>query len=87
MCADILAVSFLNAATSLNKRIPEDLAIVAYDGTYITNTQERKLTTIVQQFEKISQTVVDILIKKINKQPVENIDVRIPVLFEKGDTT
>ena len=87
MCADIPAVAFLNAASSLNKKVPDDLAIVAYDGTYITNMQERKITTIMQQFEKFSKTVVDILIKKINKEPVENINIRIPVIFEKGDTT
>lgn len=87
MCADMPAVAFLNAALSLGKEVPRDVAIVAYDGTYVVNMSNRHLTTIVQPIAQIAERVVDILVKKIDNQPVPEVHVRLPLHIERGDTT
>ena len=63
------------------------MAIVAYDGTYVVDTNKRKLTTIVQPIEKISEKVVDVLTKLIDGDSVDKLYIKLPVRLEKGDTT
>lgn len=87
MCADMAAVAFLNAALAFGKSIPEELSIVAYDGTYVVNMNNIKLTTIVQPIESISKKVVEVMTQKIEGKKVETTNIRLPVVLEKGDTT
>lgn len=87
MAADMPASAFLKAAVQLGKRIPEDIAIVAYDGTFVSNTNVMELTTIHQNMREIGQTSVTILLKLLEGERVEQAFVRIPVELKKGDTT
>lgn len=88
--ADMPAIAFLKAALALGKRIPEDLAIVAYDGTYITNASTVKLTIIKQPYKEIAKKAVEQLLQLIEKtnehQKIEN-KIFLPVSLEKGETT
>jgi len=52
--ADMPAIAFLKAALAIGKKIPDDLAIVAYDGTYITNASTTRLTSIHQPYKEIA---------------------------------
>ncbi|MGO4944902.1 LacI family DNA-binding transcriptional regulator [Blautia sp. HCP3S3_H10_1] len=90
MAADIPATAFLKAALAIGKKLPEDLAIVAYDGTFVTKTCTTQMTTICQPYEEIAQKAVEYLMKglhqemKIEQSPGEII---LPVKLEKGITT
>lgn len=87
MCADMPAVAFLNAAIALGKQVPEEVAIVAYDGTYVVNMSNRSMTTIVQPIEAIAENVVEIMVKMIDNQPIEKRHIRLPLRIDRGDTT
>lgn len=87
MAADMPASAFLNAALKLNKKIPEELCIIAYDGTYAVHINYMELTTIVQPVEKISIEVVKLMVQMINKELPKKINLQIPVMLNKGQTT
>ena len=89
--ADMPAIVFLKAALAIGKKIPDDLAIVAYDGTYITNASTTRLTSIHQPYKEIAQEAVRQLMDMIDgpaddEQADGNI-ILLPVSVEKGDTT
>ena len=64
--ADMPAIAFLKAALAIGKKIPDDLAIVAYDGTYITNASTTRLTSIHQPYKEIAQEAVRQLMEMID---------------------
>lgn len=88
--ADMPAIAFLKAALALGKRIPQDLAIVAYDGTYITNASTVKLTMIHQPYKEIAKMAAEQLLKMIENpedQSQKELTTLLPVQIEKGETT
>lgn len=88
--ADMPAIAFLKAAISLGKKIPQDLAIVSYDGTYITNASTVKMTTIHQPYKKIAEKAVDQILQMIEQPDAWGKEEQIsllPVSLEKGQTT
>lgn len=64
--ADMPAIAFLKAALAIGKKIPDDLAIVAYDGTYITHASTTRLTSIHQPYKEIAQEAVRQLMDMID---------------------
>ena len=87
MAADMPALAFYEAANKLGKKIPEELCIVAYDGTYAVGLIGKKITVIVQQLNLISNEVITVLLKLINKEKIENGKIYVPVRLEQGETT
>lgn len=87
MCADMAAVAFLNAGLAQGKKFPEDLSVVAYDGTYVVNMSNKKMTTIVQPIDAVAKRVVEVMIDSINGENVRGINERLPVTLQKGETT
>lgn len=87
MAADMPAAAFMKAAFQLGKRIPEDLCIVSYDGTFVANTNLIELTTIHQSLREIGQVSVSVMLKLLRGEKMEETYIRIPVKIKKGDTT
>lgn len=87
MAADMPAIAFLNAGIKLQRKIPEELRVIAYDGTYAVEMNEKKLTMIVQPIDDIAKKVVDIMIDKIDGIGETKINFSLPVKLVKGETT
>ena len=90
MAADLPATAFLKAALAIGKKLPDELAIVAYDGTFVTKTCTTQMTTICQQYEMIAKKAVEYLMKIIQQEiSAEQLpsEIIIPVKFIKGITT
>lgn len=90
MAADLPAIAFLKAAYAIGKRIPDDIAIVAYDGTFVTKAVTVPMTTICQPYEEIAKKAVECLLGMIRKEMEEEKvpdEILIPVKLEKGRTT
>jgi LacI family transcriptional regulator len=64
-CADFLAAGALRVARSLGKRIPEDLSIVAFDDTLVTQHTEPPMTSVSQDNELIGSRVAAVLIQQL----------------------
>ncbi len=73
------ALAFYEAGQKLGKRIPDELCIIAYDGTYILDVIDANLTTIVQNLELYSAQVVDTILTLI-ENPGEHVkNIYVPV--------
>lgn len=98
--SDIGASFCVREALRRGIAIPQDLQIVAYDGTYLTDLAGMKTTAVVQDFVAITQTVADHITQAIadedaaaakaslrkDDNPFEP-SVLIPVTLALGDTT
>lgn len=86
MTTDIGALSCLAVAQKKGFRIPNDLCIVAYDGTEITELSYPELTVIQQNCPEIARRCVETVIKMIDGKKVPELEL-IPVkLIERGTT-
>lgn len=84
--SDIIAASIINIATTLGKKIPEDLKIVGYDDTSIASLVVPSLTTIKQPIEDIGKLAIEILVNVTEKNAV-NVENILPVtLIERMST-
>ena len=81
-----MAHAFMDVAKKRNKRIPEDIQMISYDGDFGQWNYDGLLTCIQQPVEKMARAVVDILVKKIHGEEVEK-RVEFPTEFILGNTT
>ncbi len=90
MAADLPATAFLKAALAIGKKVPEELAIIAYDGTFVTKTGTVKMTTVCQPYAEIAKRAAETLLQMMEKpETAEEIpeEIVLPVVLEKGETT
>ncbi|MFD1362058.1 LacI family DNA-binding transcriptional regulator [Lentibacillus salinarum] len=62
---DLMGAGVLNAAASLGKNIPDELAVVGFDGVAMAETVTPTLTTVAQPIYDIGAKAADMLIKQI----------------------
>lgn len=82
MATDIMAIMYAQVAKEHGRRIPENLKIIAYDGTDLLDLFQPKFSTIVQPIKMIVQTCVDVLLRQIQGESMENYRYMIPVQVE-----
>lgn len=82
---DVTAYCFAAEAVRRGIKIPERLKILGYDGNDITRLNYPRITTIVQDIPLIAAKCVELLLKRIEGEPVE-AQTLIPVRLQKGDT-
>lgn len=63
--SDIFAVAALNAARSLNIRVPEDLIVVGFDDVYVATVSYPSLTTVCMPKYQLGYTAAEMLQEKI----------------------
>lgn len=79
--SDLMAVGFENALLEEGLSIPEDVAIVGFDGIEAAALASVPLTTIVQPVEKIGRLSVDVIQKRIEGIDVGNRTILKPTLI------
>ena len=84
---DLMALTMIHALEAGGRRYPEDVKMVAYDGTYLTRMPYPSLTTIDQPITELADTCVDLLITRIQGKQVDEMNVRLDVSFRQGDST
>jgi DNA-binding LacI/PurR family transcriptional regulator len=73
-CAsDLMAIGVYKALGELGKSIPEDIAVVGFDGIQISEYVTPKLTTVVQDFRGMVKKAVEKVIAQINGEKHEPI--------------
>ena len=80
-----LSQFFYEAARDLGKKIPEDLQIISYDGTF-TQWGTNEITCIEQPIEEMARQVVRLLVKKIHGEETGQRTV-LKTKFVLGTTT
>lgn len=83
---DLLAVECMNECARRGLEIPEDVKVVAYDGTYAAKIAAPRLTLIEQPIEELARAAVRMVVQLIaDEKEVENITLDVKLV--KGETT
>lgn len=85
--ADLLMVYCMKAAYREGKRIPEDLKMVAYDGTYVAEAVTPEITAIAQPINQIAKELVELVCYMIDGKSWKDHKVILDVEVKPGKTT
>lgn len=85
--SDILAVAAVRAAKSLQLRVPEDVSVIGFDGTYISNLCDPPLTVIRQPSNQLGAYACEMLINTIRGVEVANPQILLNVDLLVRDST
>ena len=83
---DMAAAACMREAQLRGRKVPEDLSIVAIDGTYITKIGPEILTAIVQPIEEMAQKLVSMIISQIEGKKIEEVESIFGVTVQSGET-
>lgn len=83
---DLAAVDVIKAIKKLEKRVPEDIQVIGFDGLKMTLATEYLVSTIVQPVEEMAKTAVALLLDVIQGKGTPSRTV-LPVFFAEGNTT
>ncbi len=87
MTNDIGAMSCLAVAQKLGIKVPEQLKIIGYDGTEITNLTYPELSVVVQDCAALAKNCVDVVLNMIDGNEPETMKIIVPVSWKQGGTT
>lgn len=85
--SDVLAVATVRAAHRAGLRIPQDLAVVGFDDTYISQMCDPSLTTVRQRGSQMGAYACEILLDLADGMPVANRQVLMDVDLLVRDST
>lgn len=84
---DWLAIECMNETIRRHLKVPRDVKFVAYDGTFITELVEPKMTAVVQPIERLAKESVRLLCDLIGGKEYRNKQVVLEAELRKGNTT
>lgn len=84
---DGLAIECMNESIRRHLKVPRDVKFVSYDGTFITELVEPKMTSVVQPIEGLAKESVRLLCNLIGGKEYNNKEVVLGVQLRKGNTT
>ena len=79
MATDIVALQYAHVALAHGRRIPEELKVVAYDGTDLVNIFYPELNAIKQPVPDIAKKAVDLLLTMIRGEKPEKMRYVLPI--------
>ncbi len=82
---DLGAIYAVREGQQRGRRIPEDLSVVAYDGTYLTRLGPKVLTAVVQPLPALGQKAAEAIISLIRKEPLPSLEP-LAMGFQTGET-
>ena len=72
--SDIMAMGVLRALKDLGKAVPQDVALVGFDGIQTSEYTNPPLTTIYQDFKAMGASAVESVIKILEGKPYQHIN-------------
>ena len=85
--SDIMALSVMKGLNQYGIRVPEDVAIVGFDGLFIGELAQPSLTTIKQDITLKGEMAVNLLNKKMQHQTNQPEKIIMPVQLVQRKTT
>ncbi len=70
--SDLIAIGALHALKQAGLRVPEDVAVVGFDGTPMARFCNPPLTTVVQDTSQAGVLLVDALLRLVREQPARS---------------
>lgn len=84
---DLSAAAVLHEALRIGRSIRDDLQIIGYDDIPLSKLLFPPLSTIRQPAYDMGREVVKLLMNIINKKPLLQKNIQMPVTFIEGQTT
>lgn len=84
---DQIAIRYMNTAIRRGIKVPEDVKIVAYDGTFITQFTEPRLTVVAQPIDRLAYESARLISHLVDGKVYKNKQVLLDVSFYRGGTT
>ena len=72
-CNDTIAIGIMQAIAEAGKSIPEDISLVGFDDSYISQFLKPPLTTVRQPFYEEGKIAAEILLDRINNNGVKKV--------------
>lgn len=82
---DLGAVYAYREAIRRGRRIPEDISIVAYDGTFLTRMCPQTLTAVIQPLDQLGKKAAEAMLCLIRHQELPSLSP-LPMRFQEGET-
>ena len=73
---DLVAIGSLNALRHLNKRVPEDVAVVGYDNIRMAELFDPAITTIAQPLYEMGETAMRAILARIANRELSGDTVK-----------
>ncbi|KXT78112.1 LacI family DNA-binding transcriptional regulator [Streptococcus sp. DD13] len=83
---DLTAITVEQVARELGIHIPDQLKLIGYDATSFIQHYHPHLTTLKQPIKEIAQLLVELLMKKLHEEPLEQTCYTLPVNLLNGTT-
>ena len=83
--ADLGAICALREASRRGRRCPEDLSIVAYDGTYLTRLGPQTMTAVVQPVPALGRLAAKAIVHRIRGESLPSL-TPLSMTFQPGET-
>lgn len=77
--SDLVATGLIQGLKSKNISVPHDISVIGFDGLFIGNICEPRLTTMYQDIDEKGSKAVELLMERINGVRVEAHKVVLPV--------
>lgn len=84
---DLMAMAVLQAAHLHRKRVPEDLKLITYDGTYLIELAYPRITAIIQPIDRLAKEAVHLVVDLIHGKSIQNKKIELQTVLRPGDTT
>ena len=82
---DLGAICALREASCRGRRCPDDLSIVAYDGTYLTRLGPQTMTAVVQPIPALGRRAAEAIVRRIRHEELPSLQP-LPMGFQQGET-
>lgn len=76
---DLVIVAYLKEALKRGIKVPEDLTLVGYDGSFVSYMTHPSFPSVVQPYDQIAKKTVEILDKLIKKEELSQLTFEIDV--------
>ena len=71
--SDLIAIGAMHALKEAGLRVPEDVAVVGFDGTPMARFSNPSLTTVVQDTSKAGELLVQTLLQLVRDEPAQSV--------------
>lgn len=71
--SDLIAIGALHALKEAGLRVPQDVAVVGFDGTAMARFADPPLSTVVQDTARAGELLVDTLLRLVRDEPAQSI--------------
>ncbi|XJZ27057.1 LacI family DNA-binding transcriptional regulator [Bacillota bacterium Lsc_1132] len=84
---DYMAIGVLKAAEQMKIHIPDQLALIGFDGIQLSQLTSPEITTMAQPIYQLGATAAQLLLNMIEGKPLSRLHYQFPVSILKGQST